>query len=77
MTITLLWKPEGEEPNDNEFRMLKASGSPMSETRHFTDMDQLVAHLTNQDWPVGMKPWVQTSGKQTLTPEEVMGYLPE
>ncbi|WP_292062733.1 hypothetical protein [Brevundimonas sp. UBA7664] len=59
MMMTLIFRPDGVEPDRADFRMVTVPGSLPKEALHFQTMDQVVRHLKNNATPNGQKPWVQ------------------
>ncbi len=71
----LIFRPEGVEPEREDFRILRTTDQPVTDALSFTSWDQIVRYLTERDWPEGHQPWVW-DGNQIIDPDTVNGYLP-
>lgn len=77
MTIRIAWLPEGVEPKQSDFRVMRKAGTPGRGADCYDNPGQVLKHLNHPEteWPEGLHPWMRLAKGNILNPAQVKSYV--
>jgi hypothetical protein len=72
--MQLIFRPEGEEPTNDDFRILGTNHSPPPFSLTFFTWDEVIKHLKEKAWPEGQQPWIK-DGLTIFGPADIEAKL--